>query len=271
MNQETPIGIIAGEGQFPFLVVQGARRQGRSIVVVGFKEHTRAELYPLVDDMTWLRVGQLGKMISFFKKHKIEEIVFAGSISKPKVLEIRPDMKAAKLLLQTRSKNDNALLSKVKDFLRQENMELVSPFRFVPELKTPEGVLGKHNPDKQQWRDINFAWPLAKEIGRLDIGQCLVVKDQMVVAVEAMEGTNATILRAGEIAGPGCVAVKIFKPGQEEYIDQPSIGKTTIEIMSQAGTSCLVIEAEKSLFFDREQAVDLADREGISLIGFKGE
>lgn len=267
MASRSPLGLIAGEGQFPFLVNQGAQRLGRRVVAAGFKEHTKKELFAVVDDMVWLKLGQLSKMLSFFKRHGVEEVVFAGSINKPKALDIRPDFKAAKLLFQTRCKGDNALLEALVETLRQEGIQTVSPLTFVPSLKTPPGVLSKRKPSKEERRDVEFGWPLAKEFGRMDIGQCMVVHNEIVVAVEAMEGTNATILRAGELAGPGCVVLKVFKPGQEQDVDQPSVGLQTIETMVRAGASCLAVEASKSLLFDRDQALDKANEAGICIIG----
>lgn len=267
MSFQTPLGIIAGEGQFPFLVAQGAKYKGRETVAIGFKEHTNLGLHPLVKDMLWLRLGQLGKMLSYFKKHGVQEVVFAGGIHKPKALKIRPDLKAAKLLFQTRNKNDNTLMSAIVNLFQKEGITVISPFEFVPNLKTPVGILSKRKPSKQEEMDIDFGWPIAKEIGRLDIGQSIVVKEQMVVAVEAMEGTNETIKRAGKLVDQGFMVIKVFKPGQEQFIDQPAVGLKTIETMIKAGGTCLVVEAGNSLFFDREQALHLADKSEICIIG----
>jgi hypothetical protein len=236
-------------------------------VAAGFKEHTKKELFAVVDDMIWLKLGQLSKMLSFFKRHGVEEVVFAGGINKPKALDIRPDFKAAKILFQTRCKGDNALLEALVRTLLQEGMQTVSPLTFVPSLKTPPGVLSKRKPSKEERRDVEFGWPLAKEFGRLDIGQCMVVRNEIVVAVEAMEGTNATILRAGELAGAGCVVLKVFKPGQAQDVDQPSVGLQTIETMIRAGSTCLAVEASKSLIFDRDQTLEKANKAGICVIG----
>jgi hypothetical protein len=264
-----PLGIIAGEGQFPFLVAQGARSFGRRVVAVGFRGHTREGLYPLVDRMQWVRVGQLGKVLRFFSKHGVREVVFAGGINKPRALNLRPDLHAARILLALRSKTDNALLEAVAQSIESKGMSVVSPLKYSPSLQTPEGVLSKRRPSKREHADIEFGWPVAKEMGRLDIGQCLVVRERMVVAVEAMEGTNATILRAGELAGPGCVVIKTFKPGQEEYIDQPAVGLSTVETMIRSGASCLAVEAEHSLFFDRDQALSLAEEHEITILGYR--
>ena len=265
----SPLGLIAGEGQFPFLVTQGAQQMGRRVVAAGFKEHTNKELFAVVDHMIWLKLGQLGKMISFFKQHGVEQVVFAGSINKPKALKIMPDFKAAKLLFQTRCKGDSALIEALVENLRQEGLQTVSPLTFVPSLKTPPGVLTKRKPSKEEKRDIDFGWPLAKELGRMDIGQCIVVRNEIVAAVEALEGTNATILRAGELAGPGCVVLKVFKPGQEQNVDQPSVGLQTVETMVRAGATCLAVEAGNSLIFDRDQALQRADEQGLCVVGIE--
>jgi hypothetical protein len=269
MSSSKPLGILAGEGQFPLLVARGAKVQGREIVAVAFKGHTSEEIAPWTDKIIWLYLGQLSKMISFLQKSKVQNVVLAGGINKPRALNLRPDLQAARLLLQTRSRNDNALFQTLLQALEKQGLRVSSPLDFVPELRTPAGYLSRRRPSKQEETDIDFGWGLAKEVGRLDIGQCLVVKKKMVVAVEAMEGTNATILRAGELAGPGCVVLKVFKPGQEEHIDQPALGLQTIRTMLQAGASCLVAEAGKSLFFDQEKALQLADQNGICVQGKK--
>lgn len=263
-----PLGIIAGEGQFPLLVAQGARRLGRPTFGIAFKDHTQPELSMLVDQVAWLRLGQLNKLLAFLKKHQVQEVVFAGGINKPRALDLRPDLRAAKLLFQLRSKNDNSLLNGVVSLLEAEGLVPISPLRFVPSLRTPAGVLTKREPTRQEKLDLEFGWPLAKEIGRLDIGQCLVVREQMVVAVEALEGTNETITRAGRLSGKGCVVVKTFKPGQEEHIDQPAVGLETVRTMLKAKATCLAVEADKSLFFDRQQALEVANEARICIVGY---
>lgn len=262
------IGLIAGEGRFPFLVAQGIRQQGCRIVAAGFRDHTSEELYPVADRMIWLRLGQLGKLLNYFKSNGVDRVVFAGPINKPRALGIIPDFRAARLLFRTRSKHDGEIFQALIHTLHKEGIEVLSPLSFVPALKTPEGSLGKRKPSKKEEADISFGWPLAKEIGSLDIGQCLVVKDNIVIAVEAVEGSDATILRAGELAGPGCVVIKVFKPGQTDTIDQPAVGLQTIRTMVQAGASCLALEAEECLFFDRQDAIELADAQDISVVGY---
>ncbi len=271
LAHNSPLGIIAGEGQFPLLVVQGARRLGRPVAAIAFKDHTRPEISMLVDHVVWLRLGQLNKILVFFKKHQITEIVFAGGINKPRAFDLRPDLRAAKLLFQLQSKNDNSLLHGVVSLMEREGFTPVSALKFVPSLRAPAGVLTKREPTKQEKADIEFGWPLAKEIGRMDIGQCVVVRKEMVVAVEAIEGTNETIQRAGRLGGRGCVIVKTFKPGQEEHVDQPAVGLETIRTMIQAGATCLAVEADQSLFFDRQQAIDIANEAKICIVGYHAD
>ena len=267
MKPEPSLGIIAGEGQFPFLVARGAKSSGRSVVAVGFKGHTRPEFQTEVEHLEWLNIGQLGKLIAFFSRHKVREVVFAGGINKPKALKLRPDFKAARLLFQLRDKSDNALLKAVVGMLTQEGFTIVGPTQIAPNLSTPRGVLTKRKPTQREKEDIAYGWPIAKEIGRMDIGQCIVVRNRMVVAVEAMDGSDATIARAGSLVGKGSVVIKVFKPGQEEHIDQPSVGLQTVRSMYKAGATCLAVEAEKSLFFDRAHTVHSADRSKICIVG----
>ena len=267
MNPESSLGIIAGEGQFPFLVARGARSSGRSVIAVGFKGHTRPEFQSEVDHLEWLHIGQLGKLISVLSRHKVQDVVFAGGINKPKALKLRPDLKAARLLFHIRDKSDNALLKAVVNLLTAEGFRIVGPTQIAPSLSTPRGVLTRRKPTQREKEDIAYGWPIAKEIGRLDIGQCIVVRNRMVVAVEAMDGSDATIARAGQLVGKGSVVIKVFKPGQEEHIDQPSVGLQTVRSMLKAEATCLAVEAEKSLFFDRQKTVHLADRSKICIVG----
>ncbi len=197
----------------------------------------------------------------------MDEIVFAGAVNKPKALNIRPDFRAAKLLLKLKSHSDNALLEAVVDELSGEGFAVISPTKYVPSLMAPKGILTKRRPNKREVKDIKYGWPIAKRLGEMDIGQTIVVKDKMVVAVEAMEGTNNTILRAGSLVREGLVVIKIFKPNQSPVVDQPSVGLKTIEVMKEAGATVLVIEAERSLFFEKERAISLANETGISIVG----
>jgi len=267
MTKTETLGIIAGGGRFPLQVARSAREQGKRVAAAAFVHETLPEIESSSDEYIWLKLGQLGKLIRFLHEAEADQVVFAGPINKPRAFDLRPDFRAIKLLINLRSRNDNALLSAVADELAREGFEVVSALKFVPMLISPLGVLTRRRPSAEEKSNILFAWPLIKKIGSLDIGQCIVVKDRAVVAVEAIEGTDQTILRAGSLAGNNLTVVKIFKPGQDQRIDLPALGHKTIETMIQAGASCLAYEAGSSLFFDRQKAVSLADKHKIAVVG----
>lgn len=261
------LGIVAGQGQFPVLVARGARDMGYSIAMVGFHGHTDPAIRAEADAFAMLHLGQVSRLVAFMHTHGVTELCFAGAISKPKALSLRPDMRAMRLLFSLRGKGDDALLRTVAAEMAAEGLPVVSPSRFAPSLLAPAGVQTKRGPSPEEWNDIRFGWPVAQTMGSLDIGQLLVVREGIVVAVEALEGTDAALERGGSLGGPGCVAIKIFKPGQDSRMDQPAIGPTTIRIMVRHSYSCLAYQARDALFFDLEEAVRLADAAGISVIG----
>ncbi len=266
-SQIQRLGLIAGGGTFPASVAHNARAQGFEVIGAGFATDTAQETADTAHVFTWFKLGQLGKLIRFFKKHKVSLVVFAGPINKPRALDIRPDFRAARVLFSLACKSDDSLLRAVAREFEKEGMEVVSATRFVPELAMPRGILTKRRPDKREINDILYARPIAKTLGSLDIGQCLVVREQMTIAVEGIEGTNATILRAGTLARQGCVVVKIFKPGQDTRIDLPAIGPETILHMITAKATCLAVDAGKSLLFSPQETLDLADTHNISVLG----
>ena len=265
------IGIVAGWGQFPALVARMARRQGSKVAICGFYDHTDPELASDADAFTMVHLGQLGKLIKFFKQQKAERICFAGAINKPKALSLRPDFKALSLLLSLRGLGDDALLRAVGAELEREGIKLIQAANLVPGLAAPLGVITKCKPAPEEWEDILYGWPIAHKIGGLDIGQCIVVRQKMVVAVECLEGTDATLARGGSLGGAGCTAIKIVKPGQDERLDLPAIGLETIKNLLQNNYTCLAYQAGKTLFFDREKSVQEAEQGGLSIIGLPGE
>jgi DUF1009 family protein len=267
MTHNKILGLVAGGGQFPLMVADGARRQGYSVVAVAFEKETSSAINQAADKVLWVKLGQLGKLIKFLQKQDASVVVFAGPINKPGAFDIRPDLRAIKLLLGLKSRNDNFLLSAVAGELSAENLKVVSALEFVPELVSPSGYISKRRPTQGEREDILFGWPLIKKIGAMDIGQCIAVKERVVVAVEAIEGTDETILRAGNLAGKNFTIIKTFKPGQDSRIDLPALGLGTVETMIRAKASCLAYEAEASLFFDMEKALSLADRYKIAIVG----
>jgi UDP-2,3-diacylglucosamine hydrolase len=265
---DTRLGLIAGEGQFPLLVATGASRQDIDVYAVGFKGFTDETLAGEVRELSLLKLGQLEKLIGFFKRNNVRQIVLAGAIHKPSALQLRPDLRAMKLYLRLSSRNDSSLLRSLAMELEAEGLRVVSPLAFVPDLVMPEGVLSKRKPTQKERNDIDFGWKLAKDLGRLDVGQCIVIFERMTVAVEAMEGTDEALRRAGKLLKkPGGVVIKIFKPGQDQHIDQPAVGLRTIEVMREAGLTCLAVEAGTGLFFNRRESLALADKSGICVVG----
>lgn len=261
------LGLIAGGGRFPFLIADGARKSGLRVVAVGFRSNTDPGLPAYVDEYQELRLGQLGKLIAFFKSHGVDRVFMGGTINKAGAMDIIPDFRGARLLLKLGGKGDDALLRAISDELASEGMPVRRAHELIPELLTPEGFLAGRRPSPEIMADVRFGWSMAKELGRLDIGQTVVVRRQVVAAVEALEGTDSAIRRGCSLAGLGAVVVKVFKPGQDERLDLPSVGLTTIETMREAGATCLAVEAGRSLFFDREQALSAASRAGIAVIG----
>jgi hypothetical protein len=262
------IGLIAGGRQFPLLVARGVKAAGHRLVVAGFAGHTNAEVYPLADVSRELKLGQLAKLVDFFKENKVEAAVMAGSINKPGVMDIRHfDARAVKLLFSLGGKGDNAILRAFTALLEGEGIVVLPPQAFAPGLLTLPGVLTRRAPDEREWADLRAGAHLARELGRLDIGQCVVLREGIVAAVEALEGTDAAIRRGCELGGAGCVVVKVVKPGQEERVDLPSVGLDTVRTMQKGQATCLGVEAGKSLFFDLESTVAFADKAGIAIVG----
>lgn len=262
------IGLIAGGRQFPIMVAQGVKAHGYRLVVAGFTGHTNMDVIPYADVWEELKLGKLNKLINYFKSNGVDKVIMAGTINKPKVMDVRHlDMRAIKLVFKQKNKGDSALLGTLAGEFEREGMSVVPAHEYLPELLTPEGVLTRREPDDREWEDLRFAWTIAKELGRLDIGQCLVVREGIVAAVEALEGTDVTIRRGCELGGTGCVVIKVFKPGQQEQIDLPSLGLDTLKTMAEGKATCLGVESGKSLFFDREETIAFAEKHNISIVG----
>lgn len=268
----TTIGLIAGGRQFPVMVAKGVKARGYKLVVAGFTGHTNMDVVPHADVWQELKLGKLGKLIKYFKSNGVDRIIMAGTINKPKVMDVRYlDMRAVKLIFSQKNKGDSAILGVLAKEMAKEGMPVVPAHEYLPELLTPEGTLTRREPDEREWEDLRYAWKIAKELGRMDVGQCLVVREGIVAAVEALEGTDRTIRRGCELGGPGCVVVKVFKPGQQDQVDLPSFGLDTLEIMAKGGATCFGIEAEKSLLFDREETIAFADKHKIAIVGIASD
>ena len=263
-----PIGLIAGNGTFPLLFAQHAKQKGDTIVAVALKEEADQALEQWVDQITWLSLGQLGKTIDFFKSKGVTRAVMAGQVKHTQLFKnIIPDLRAAKILAKALNKKAESLLSAVTDEFKSEGIEFLSSATYLEHWLCPSKVLTRRAPTAQEKADIEFGLPLARAVAGQDIGQTIAVKDKSVVAVEAMEGTDACIRRAGQIAGPGFVVIKVARPRQDLRFDIPVIGATTLASLKESGASALAMEAGKTLLLDMENLVKVADASGLTLTG----
>lgn len=261
-------GLIAGNGQFPFLVVEGARKAGASLAVVAIKEETDKRIDSVAETVQWVNIGQLGKMIDFFKKNGVEKAVMAGQVKHVQIFSgAIPDMRMMKMLWNLPKRNTDSLIGGVADEMAKEGIQLIDSTFFVEDHLAANGVLTKRQPTEIETENIEYGLHIASEIARLDLGQTIVVRAKACVAIEAMEGTDATIKRAGELANGKLTVVKVAKPDQDMRFDVPVIGIPTIENMAAAGATCLSITAGKTLIFDRQDTLKLADSQKICIVG----
>jgi DUF1009 family protein len=268
--ETSPIGLIAGGGQFPLLFARAARRRGRKVVAVAHVNESNSDLETEVEQLCWVKLGQLGKIIKYFKRFGVEEAVFAGTITKTRIFkDVLPDFKGLTLWNKIDARQDDAILRAVAATLEQEGVRVLASTIYLEHLLFPKGVLTRKKITDSEVEDIRFGWKIAREIGRLDIGQCVVVRNRTVLAVEAIEGTDAAIKRGGKLAGKGTVVVKLKKPGQDFRFDLPATGTTTIDTLAEAGGRVLAVEAGQSLLFDREEMITAAEEAGITVVGVR--
>lgn len=261
------IGLIAGGGQFPGLFAQKATKSGYDVHAVGFHSETDPGLVGHVSQLKLIYLGQVSKLIKYFKEHGIKEAVMLGSIKKANIFkDIRPDFRALSFIAKNLKTHDDAVLTSFADLLANEGISIKPSTFLLPELISPQGCWTKRVPDKAEMKDISQGLKLAREIGRLDIGQCVVISNGTVLAVEAIDGTDSTIRRGGKLSeNNGAVVVKMSKPSQDLRFDLPSSGADTIETMHNSGATILVLEAGKSLAFDRERMISLANNYNICI------
>lgn len=263
-------GLIAGNGKFPFLAAEGARRRGAALVVAAIREETDVSIETVSEKVLWVGIGQLGKMISFFKREGVTKAMMAGQVKHVQIFSSAlPDLRMLKMLFSLKQRNTDALIGGIAAELAKDGIELIDSTFFMSEHLAPEGVLTKRQPDETERKNLVYGLRIANEIARLDLGQTIVVRGAACVAVEAMEGTDATIKRAGELAKGKLTVVKVAKPNQDMRFDVPVVGVPTVETMIAAGATCLSITAGKTLVFDRDEMVALADKHKICIIGSK--
>lgn len=257
------LGLIAGNGFLPHLIAREAERYGRRVVVCAVQGETDPSITTSAENTTWIRLGELGRLLKFFKQEGVREAIMAGKITKTNLFrgDLRPDLEMIKVLARTRNHSDDALLGRIADYLDREGIKLLDTTTYLSEDALPtEGVLTKGRPSKKDMPDIEYGWNLAKEIGRLDIGQTVVVKNQAVLAVEAIEGTDAAILRGGALGLGDVTVVKVAKPNQDMRFDVPAIGLKTLEAMVKARVRVLAFEARKTILLDRKEFIERANR-----------
>ncbi len=267
LQEKEALGLIAGGGVFPLMVADAARDKGLRVVAVAHEGETDPLLAEKVDEIAWIKLGQLGHLLKVLKKAGVTKTVMAGTINKKKMFEnVRPDLRGLTLMSKLAIFHDDDILRAVAGELQREGIHIVSSAEHLPELLAPRGNLTRRKPNQEEREDVEFGWKIAKELGRLDIGQCVVVRRKTVLAMEAIEGTNETILRGGKLAKEKAVVVKVSKPNQDMRFDVPAVGPDTIEVMAQVKASVLAIEAGKTLIFDKLGMISYADRSRIVIV-----
>jgi DUF1009 family protein len=267
------LGLIAGNGRFPFLVLDAARSLGHDVTIIGIKEEASKELEqaavgPPKADLHWVSIGQLGTFLKILKDAGITQAVMAGQVKHVKIFGgFTPDLTAMSLMTRLKGMNTDALIGAVADLMRERGVELVNSAQFLEPLLAGAGVLTDRMPNEAERKDLEFGYRMADTIAGLDIGQTIAVKHQAVVAVEAMEGTDETIGRAGYLAGDGVAIIKVAKPNQDMRFDVPIVGLATIQAMRLAGAKVLSIDAGRTLIFDREAFFASANEAGIAVVG----
>jgi DUF1009 family protein len=260
-------GLIAGNGKFPFLVLEGAKRAGASVAVAAIREETDPEIERVASRVTWVGIGQLGKMLRFFKNEGVEKAIMAGQVKHVQIFSHAiPDVRMLKMLLRLPRRNTDALIGAVAGELASEGIELIDSTYFLKDQLPQPGTLTKREPDERERGDMEYGLEIAREIARLDLGQTIVIRDRACVAIEAMEGTDAVIRRAGQLVRGRLTVVKIAKPDQDMRFDVPVVGIPTVESMTAAGATCLCLTAGKTLMFDRDEMINLADGQKLAIV-----
>ncbi len=263
------LGLIAGMGDLPIVIAQEAQRQGYRVSAVGLDPLVDRRLSEYVDDFVPVNVGKLGTIISTLKKFSVKDAVMGGKV--PKNLLYRgnvvPDLKAVGLLLKLKNRSDDTILIAITDELRKEGITLLKMTDFATTLLTPEGILTEEGLTRDEKKDIDFGVSIAKEMGRLDIGQTVIVKGQAVMAIEAIEGTDRAVIRGGEYGGDGVIVIKVSKPEQDMRFDVPVVGLDTLKAMIEVRARVLALEARRTIMVQKERMIDEANDSGITIVG----
>ncbi len=262
-------GLIAGNGRFPFLALEGARAEGVEMAVAAIKEEADPNIENLARVVEWMSVGHLNQLIRFFKREGVTHAIMAGQVKHVQIFKLNalPDLRMARMLARLKRRNTDALIGAVADELESEGITLIDSTTFLQPLMARSGVMTRRAPNKHETADIEYGLHVATELARLDLGQTIVVKNQAVVALEAMEGTDATIRRAAELArGRALTVIKVAKPNQDMRFDVPVIGLNTIETLRTCNVTAMSLTADKTLIFDREETIAAANQHRIAII-----
>lgn len=262
------VGIIAGNGTLPIVIAKTARAQNCEVFICAIQDEADKSLTSFATKVEWVVLGQLKKLVNFFKRSQVTEAVMAGKITKTNLFkgEIRPDLDMVKVIAGTCDHKDDTLLGAIANYLESKDIHLLSSVAFLGSELPKKGVLSKQKPNREDQEEIEFGWNMAKQIAALDIGQTVVTKKKAVVAVEAIEGTDQTILRAGELVSKSAAVFKVAKPNQDMRFDVPTIGLTTLDSMIRAGIRMLVIEAGKTILLDQEEFFKKANQHKMIVI-----
>jgi len=266
---QTPdiLGIIAGNGVYPRLLADSARKVGvKKIVAAAFTDETDSTLVQHVDLIEWIRVGQLSRLLKFFREQKIPHAIMAGQIAPKNLFDLHPDWKALLVLAKLKQRNAESIFAAIGDELAKVGVDLLPATTFLEEFLAPPGLIAGPKLTRREEEDVDLGWKIAKEIARLDVGQTVIVKNGTIVAVEALEGTNETIKRGGNLARKGAVAIKVAKPYQDMRFDVPVIGVETIRIAADAKLRAIAIEAGKTLLLEKDTIIDLANCSKLSIV-----
>jgi UDP-2,3-diacylglucosamine hydrolase len=261
------LGIIAGNGVYPRLLADSARKAGvRKIIAAAFTDETDPALTQHVDQIEWMRVGQLNRVLKFFCEQNVHHAIMAGQIAPKNLFDLRPDWKALLLLGKLKQRNAESIFAAIADELAKVNVDLLSATTFLEDSLAPPGLIAGAKLSRREEEDVDLGWKIAREIARLDIGQTVIVKNGTILAVEAFEGTNEAIKRGGALASKGAVMVKAAKPNQDMRFDVPVIGVETVKIAAEAKLRVIAVEAGRTLLLEKDAIADFAERAKISIV-----
>jgi hypothetical protein len=264
------LGLISGMGELPRAIASEARAQGYTVFAIALEPLADRSLSSYVDEIKWVNIGKFGEIIGTLTEQKVKEVIMVGKVPKSLLYKskIIPDLRAIKLLFALKDRSDESILQAIATELEKEGITLLNIASLSSSLLTPEGILTENSLTEDERKDIAFGWKIAKEIGRLDIGQTVVVKNQAVMSVEAIEGTDEAIKRGGRLAGKGAVVIKVSKPNQDMRFDMPVVGLNTVRAMIEVDAKVLAVEAKNSIILNKDKMIEESKKAGISVVGY---